>query len=498
MSHELKIKIIYKDLPKKALINKLNILDNKYSKYEEIQKLIFKKSENAEYNKIKVTEKDKFVLEIEECEIEGIKEIWDQDTYNYFYEKITQNPPEKLKLFIVKKDYPKGWKPPKASPSKIKIEKEPIQTISSRKEEKEEKISNNNEEIKLEDEQKKKNGTEIRVYYQEEPNKLLFKKNILDNICSKYAEMRKLILEKSEKKKECKNYKVTEENKFVLEIDGFKLNDLNEVWNEATYKYFYDSVIEKMPGKIIKLIIVKVNEYKNWKPPEYYTILEKSLNTEWDSTKKEIEHELTEKFLEEGKKLYIQEKEIKKINESIANLNNDISNIHFDIICHTCLNPNFMGVRYLCSECHNYNLCECCYEKTHFSHNPQHVFMKINKPIENDYQKFNYIFYPNKMSLKQIYEPFEIKIDIINNGEEPLQGCFLSPIRFGKQYLGCLKTSIVDKCATGDKVTLEPLITFDDEDNNQPKDEYEGYFRLMTEDGIPFGDILYIQVLIKD
>ena len=36
----------------------------------------------------------------------------------------------------------------------------------------------------------------------------------------------------------------------------------------------------------------------------------------------------------------------------------------------------------------------------------------------------------------------------------------------------------------------------DDEDNEL--DYYEGYFRLMTRQGIPFGDILYIKVNIEE
>ena len=45
---------------------------------------------------------------------------------------------------------------------------------------------------------------------------------------------------------------------------------------------------------------------------------------------------------------------------------------------------------------------------------------------------------------------------------------------------------------------LNPLFKFEDENDSKPKDEYEGYFRLFTEDGIPFGDIIYLQVLIEN
>ena len=48
-----------------------------------------------------------------------------------------------------------------------------------------------------------------------------------------------------------------------------------------------------------------------------------------------------------------------------------------------------------------------------------------------------------KLLRKKNNEPFEIKVNIINNGENDLQECFISPIRFGNNYLGCLKKTIV-------------------------------------------------------
>ena len=76
-----------------------------------------------------------------------------------------------------------------------------------------------------------------------------------------------------------------------------------------------------------------------------------------------------------------------------------------------------------------------------------------------------------------------------------MQECFLSPIRFGKNYFGCLKTTITDECKNGEKIKLNVFMKFDDSDDI--KDSYEGYFRLMTKEGLPFGDILYVQVMIE-
>ena len=43
------------------------------------------------------------------------------------------------------------------------------------------------------------------------------------------------------------------------------------------------------------------------------------------------------------------------------------------------------------------------------------------------------------------------------------------------------------------------MIKFEDEeDEEELLDSYEGFFRLMTKDGIPFGDIYNIKVLIEE
>ena len=45
---------------------------------------------------------------------------------------------------------------------------------------------------------------------------------------------------------------------------------------------------------------------------------------------------------------------------------------------------------------------------------------------------------------------------------------------------------------------MELVIDFNDNDEDDTLDVYEGFFRLFTDEGIPFGDILYVQVVIED
>ena len=297
-----------------------------------------------------------------------------------------------------------------------------------------------------------------------------------------------------EKIKNKQNVDLSPHDKIILKLDQYQIGELTSVWDSDTYSYLYASIKQNNPKKL-KLIICKVKEYPKWNPPVFGTILKESLNLTWKSTKKEILEELSEKYLNNGKRVFIQEKK-----EKDQNLRDALFyEYHINIICNNCFNPNFSGARYICCECDNYNLCEYCQKNARINHKPEHTFIKLNEPVYADIQKYNCIFSPNKKLIKKNFEPFEIDIDIINNGENNLKGCFISPIRFGKKYLGCLKKTITEECKRGDKICLEVTMKFDDDlDEDSLENVYEGYFRLMTENGIPFGDIFYIKVIIYE
>ena len=337
----------------------------------------------------------------------------------------------------------------------------------------------------------------IKVYYKDLPNN-----NIVGSVdlfsFQNYDKLKNLILDKTKKLKDARlkdKDKLKSKDKFILKILDYDMAGLEAIWDTDTYKYFFDKIQQNPPEKL-KFLIQKVDKYPSFVPPQEQIILSKTLETGWESIKKEIQEELTENYLNDGKRLFIQEK--KENIENNENVPDDILNdINVNVICNNCLNSNFLGQRYICAECDNFNLCNYCKEKTRVSHNKDHIFIRLNTPVIEDIQKFNSILSPNKMLLKKAYEPFEMEITVINNGEEILQGCFLSPIRFGKKYLGCIKTTITDECQKGKKTNLNVFIKFEDMDD-EPKDLYEGYFRLFTEEGIPFGDILYIQVEIDN
>ena len=329
----------------------------------------------------------------------------------------------------------------------------------------------------------------IRIYYEELPKKNVLGKAIDLFSYNNYDEIKKNIFKQSEKST-YKDVRLKEKDLFILQFEDFELAELNSIWDEETFKYLY-SHLKENPLEKLKLIIKKVKKYPDFTPSEYETLLKDALESGWKSTKKDIEEDLKENYLNDGKRLFLQEKK-----ENDANIKDETLNeLNINVICNNCLSSNFSGARYICAECNNFNLCEFCQEKARLVHNKEHTFIRLNEPVYDNIEKYNCIFSPNKMLLNKKYEPFEIDIDIMNNGDEDLQECFLSPIRFGKNYFECLKTTITDECENGQKISLNVFMKFDD--SEEIKDSYEGYFRLITKEGLPFGDVLYIKVIIE-
>ena len=68
--------------------------------------------------------------------------------------------------------------------------------------------------------------------------------------------------------------------------------------------------------------------------------------------------------------------DIKKINENNNN-NKKIQTIHSGIKCNLCYKMPIIGIRYKCSKCENFNLCENCEEKNYKRKIHKHYFIKL-------------------------------------------------------------------------------------------------------------------------
>ena len=60
----------------------------------------------------------------------------------------------------------------------------------------------------------------------------------------------------------------------------------------------------------------------------------------------------------------------------------EIQNVHKGIKCSSCGMKNIVGIRYKCTICKNYNLCEICEEN--IDHDEDHVLLKIKEPIQSE------------------------------------------------------------------------------------------------------------------
>ena len=117
---------------------------------------------------------------------------------------------------------------------------------------------------------------------------------------------------------------------------------------------------------------------------------------------------------------------------------------HMNIICHNCLSSNFPGIRYVCCECDNFNLCQQCKEKSNIMHNKEHAFVQITKPVRNDIKNYKNLFRPNKIFMSSGREPFQITYEINNIGNKSLKGCYFLSIKTSNKYLKCKKEVIKD------------------------------------------------------
>jgi hypothetical protein len=156
---------------------------------------------------------------------------------------------------------------------------------------------------------------------------------------------------------------------------------------------------------------------------------EEFLNTQLESTNNKLNENIEKNFNRYKKRFEIYKSKIDKKNESIM----IYKNIHQGFKCEKCFKEPIEGIRYKCSVCSNYNLCNECEEKNSLSNEHPHNFIKIRKE-QNDLNCLNDYSYKciNTSSLTStIFEgtnETEFKIDLENNGKKawPRDNTFLS------------------------------------------------------------------------
>ncbi len=197
------------------------------------------------------------------------------------------------------------------------------------------------------------------------------------------------------------------------------------------------------------------------------------------------------------------EKKLEKEREFFKKNKEEKSSIHKNIICTNCFKKNFSGKRYICCECDNFNLCGDCEElhtKNLIEHNLNHIFIKINKPINIDINKYDTVIKGKNQNLTIKNNQAIANITIFNTGEESLKDCFLSQIIFGRKVLTGKKIKIEEDVNQNEKIDCSIVMDVNKETVKEgDTKEYISEWRMFTKEGLPFGEIisLYINDLTK-
>ena len=327
-------------------------------------------------------------------------------------------------------------------------------------------------------------------------NVVLLKGNLLDY---EWSSLKEEIIENSHNSYfQSKNLVIKKSDNFILDIIEMPKLDIGKnissIFNENAFCYLLEKLKEYQKDKQnentkIMFSLKQVDNLPKLDIEKYNICLKNSLNNVWKSEKEKIQEQLNNLELINSKYIFLNQN---FNNEANTELFMDIKNNN--IICNGCLSMNFYGYRYTCSYCNNYNLCCKCYKS--LDHNKDHYFILFKKPLvnEEDINKYNVKFFPCLQIFKDIQKPFFVNFKIINIGEMDLNRCFIGYIKFDDNYLYCKKYIINEKIEKNNSKEINLEIHFCDYDDLFIN-EFEGNFRMFTENGVPFGNILKIRVI---
>ena len=316
-----------------------------------------------------------------------------------------------------------------------------------------------------------------------------------------YKELKNKIIDISQSKS--RENVLKESDVFILCFNVDKKKDLyipdelsEGIWDNKTFSYFKEKLsIRGIDKAVYKLYVQKVKKTKKWKRKENHEFLREALEANWPAIHENLLSEVSLAKLEQSNINYRNLKEKLKKNEE--KINNEK---HYNIVCNNCFKKDFNGKRFICGECNNYNLCQDC-EKIFYSkqiHPREHSLIQINKSLNDEIvdnlSKYNNIIGNKNQEFKNVPEYFQLEVSIINNGENNLKDCYILPVRFGDEYLSCCPKVIEEDIQRNMIVKVILVIRIP----HSNKGYFQGYFRMFTPNGLPFGDVLSVNVLNGD
>lgn len=172
----------------------------------------------------------------------------------------------------------------------------------------------------------------------------------------------------------------------------------------------------------------------------------------------------------------------------------------YKFYCQNCEDTNTNGMRYRCTKCKNFNVCEKCITYISLHHNKAHSFIVKNEPVKANEYSVNQDTTKNALlqlsennkyeySYKKAPENVSIGVKVTNNGT----------VRFRNNTFICMTTGrgvlvIVPQLNPGDSYILEVSMT----DLNSL--EIGHYIKeiCIKDDNGSFGSVLQVKVIIKE
>ena len=294
------------------------------------------------------------------------------------------------------------------------------------------------------------------------------------------------------------NFDIAKDQKIIFKIppqikkrENIKIDSFYDV---ETYNYFCN-IISQINSKDplflksnFKIEIEQVSEY-----PEGLPTLQKCIENSIKINKLKIVQKLITEITTPKLDIESQKYNIDKLNN-----NKFLNACHNNVTCNNCFKQNFIGLRFICTECNKFNLCENCESlrvMKKIEHNPNHLFIQIAHPINIDNYTFNNLIQKKRqvINIYKIPNEEKIKVNFIihNIGENSFKNCFLYPICYGENFLFGNIVKIENDVSKGENISVD--IEFDMKINSGT---YYSKWRMFTELGIPFGEIIYLTFIV--
>ena len=306
-----------------------------------------------------------------------------------------------------------------------------------------------------------------------------------------------------------KRYQLIEEKsqkEIITEEDFLKISD--EYKNEKLIKI------------TVNIVHKNSNPISNQKPEKIIISTEASIDLLSDKKegKQKIENPMNSILKEKMKEL-----EDKLVEELYNNLKNEISKskvqniielkedmnktIHKGIVCSKCGKINIEGIRYKCTQCPNFNLCEIC--EDNFNHNIKHIMIKMRYPAKNESElvsrinrnisyknkDMNYNLEPKEFKMEKNEDNWTFQINLKNIGAAPWREVTL-------RCLNCKSDLIGEECEIDYSVnsgsSINGQLKFYNIKNQlkKGKNVYYCFYQMFNKQNESFGNVTKIKINI--